>query len=323
MLKAQLIIIFSFSFLMLMGQNKPMIVLKEDQPEYVAGTEYKALVYLVNVKTENAEYVFSDEIRGVYEQVIPKDSSGAGILRFWVTGGAYDKNGKVKKRIEITAKYKENGKVVSVTQDFTCLIRKPNVSFEIKSKSILYKKCDNNVKLLCSDFGNSFNPAYESTGAKIIKNTDLDKFSMIPYNDSCFLNVIYNGSLVISKKFYAIIPPIPVVKLFSDSIELGIDNTIPTNSKISVSITPELSFVSNYPKDARYRLDSWTVSVLRNNKVFTKKEIQGQKINLSAIGLSLVSDDILVFEIKDITRMNFMNEDSKVFVNKTFMVRIM
>lgn len=306
-----------------MGQHRPTIVLKEEQFEHIAGTEFKALVYLVNVKTDAVEYYFHDGGIGQKDGQIVKDSSGAGVLTFMVMPGSYDKKGKYKSRLKLTVNYKENGKDFSITQDFTYHVRKPKVYFECDSKLFLYKNCANEIKVFCSDFGDNFTPICTSRDAEIIDGPQPGQIKVVPAKDSVYIQTSTSEFYLDGKRFYAIAPPAPLLKIFSGETELSIGKAIPRNSKISIKITPEPSLSMACPKDVKYQLDSVSVTVLRNNKELIKKYFKGQEFSLPAIGLTLASDDILLFEIKYINRINFLNQVNKEKADKVFLVRVL
>ena len=316
MLTFRLTLIFVLSFLVVKGQQSQRILITENQDVVVAGYYYSASVYLINSKFENVEYYFFDKL-------IEKDSLGGGFFKFKVHAGAYDKNGKAIKTYKITAKYIENKKTLTISQDFSYTVTRPTLLIDSPVRGILYKNCGNEITVKCPDIGNSFNPICSVSGATIISGSQIGVFTIIPVSESVYLTVSSDGNQIGVEKILSIDPPTPNIQILSDSVEIDIDKPISSKGKLSIKVIPEHAFAKNYPYDARYKVASWSVTVLRNNKELLNKTFTEVDVDFSSLGIILLSGDYLIFNIKEVNRINFLNQiKPENSINSKYITRI-
>jgi hypothetical protein len=317
MFRFKLTLIFLFSFLIVAGQQSPDLFIKEQQTIVVAGEEYNGLLYLINCNFEEVEYY-------IHSRLLEKDSLGAGMIKFRGSAGAYDKNGKVNKTFTVSAKYIENKEVRTISKKFTYIVMRPTILVSSAVRGVLYKNCGNEITVKCPDIGNSFNPTYSADGATIINSSEIGLMTILPVDELAYLTVSIRGDKVAVEKFISANPPSPNILILSDSIEIDIDKPISSKGRLSIKIIPEPSFANNYPYDARYKIGSWSITILRNNKELLVKTFNDADVDMSSLGIKLLSGDYLIFNIKEVNRINFLNETkTENNINRKYIARIL
>jgi len=77
------------------------------------------------------------------------------------------------------------------------------------------------------------------------------------------------------------------------------------------------------PKDARYKVFEWDVTLARGRRALGQKKVNGPNVNLTDLASKARAGDRLVIEIKEVKRLNFKSETESVpGVNDIFTIPI-
>lgn len=316
-MKNTVLFIFLFTTLLAHAQKPdPSLEIIPQQESWVAGTDFEARAVLVNGPMKEAEFFFS-------QTPIPKDRDGAGLIKFKVSGGAYDAAGQVRKQFEITVRYKQKGKTVTLTTKHTYLVKRPAMVYKVPAGELLYTYCGNELFVTCPDLGTQYNPSFQASGSLLIKGSLKGQVTAVPTYGEVTLNVSSSGLALDTKKFKAVAPPLPTLRLLLDSIPCTSMQAVSSKSKLYLSIEPDAAFFAKYPKDARYNLAQGFLKVTRNGITVGSAAITNQTIDLSTLGISFQKNDVLNFEMAGINRTNFLNQQiAEKELTQTFVLTI-
>jgi hypothetical protein len=81
--------------------------------------------------------------------------------------------------------------------------------------------------------------------------------------------------------------------------------SVPGPRSLEVRAIADESFKSFLPKDARYRVAEWEVSLARGSRALKTKKVYNQEVSLNDFASLVRSGDRLVIEIKKVERLNF------------------
>ncbi|MDF2457542.1 MAG: gliding motility-like protein [Cytophagaceae bacterium] len=294
----------------------PTLEIVPQQESWMAGTDFEARAVLVNGPMKEAEFFFS-------KTPIPKDMDGAGRIKFRVSPGAYDAAGQVRKEFEITVRYKQKGKIITLTTKHIYVVKRPNLIYKGPVGSLLYTYCGNELFVTCPDLGAQYNPSFQASGSLLIKGSQKGQLIAVPTYQEVILHVSSGGAAIDTKKFKAVAPPLPTLHLLLDSMPCKPMQAVSSKSKLYLSIEPDADFFANYPKDARYNLAQGFLKVTRNGITVGSAEFTDQTIDLSTLGITFQKKDVLNFEIAGVNRQNFLNQQiAEKGLTQTFLLTI-
>ena len=99
----------------------------------------------------------------------------------------------------------------------------------------------------------------------------------------------------------------PTIKALSGGRELDLKRGVPVPGPRSLEIkaVPDQSFAEFLPKDARYRVSQWEVTLARGSRPVKTERVNSENINLNAFASLARPGDRIVIEVKQVQRMNF------------------
>lgn len=262
-----------------------------------SGTKYKAKMFISATSTSLTPKMSSSS-GGV--QV---DGEGVGVLEFTASGGTVEGAKKTWQGSITIRNAAGEDTTLTVKQEYTVV--SPVIEIESGTINSLYLKCGNDLKVKVPALGVEYNPKFTVSGGTYL-NGQGGKGSIIivPNSSSVSLTVASGGSSIGTKKFGVKMVPKPEVKARGLNLKQG--GTCPRS--ITIDAIPDASFKSQLPKDARYRVSGFVVTLARGKRVIGTVNSTGQTANLSSIGAKAKPGDRLVIEVKSVQRMNFQNK---------------
>ncbi len=270
-----------------------------------AGTKYKARMFISATSTSIKPSMRSSA------GGVSVDGEGVGVLEFTASGGTVE-GAKKTWQGSITIK-NSAGKdtTLTVKQEYTVV--SPVIEIESGTINSLYLKCGNDLKVKVPALGVEYKPSFTASGGSV-QNGSGGKGSIIivPNSASVTLNVSSGGNRIGSKKFKVKMVPKPTVKARGLNMKQG--GACPRSLTLNAIADP--SFKDQLPKDARYRVSGFTVTLARGRRVIGTVNSNGQTANTSSLGAKAREGDRLVIEVKGVQRMNFKNQVENVSMPK-------
>lgn len=267
-----------------------------------AGTKYKAEMFIA------ASSSGVSPTMAYNGQSIPV-VAGRGNVEFTATGGAYDKDGNVKKTWEGTITIpKSDGGDTTFPVKTEYIVAKPVIQVQSASVQALYASCGNELKVGVPALGATYQPSFGGSGASFIQGANKGDVTVVPTSlNDVTLSVSSGGNLIGSEKFKVRPVPRPEVKAFSNTKELDAKNgsAAPYPSSIEVRALAEEGFRNFLPKDAQFRVNSFDVFLVRGGRATAPVSSNGSKANIGGIVSQARPGDQLLIEIKGVQRMNF------------------
>jgi gliding motility-associated protein GldM len=237
--------------------------------------------------------------------------SGVGKISFLTTPGSYDKNGLAKKTFKAAIRLKVPGGDSTFYTDVDYFVAKPVIQVQSASVSALYLNAGNELNVQVPALGVSYNPQFKVQGATVVTGTARGVVTVIPNAAEVKLNVYNNDSFldVISFKVRAIPKPTIQITAGGKTINERMGIPAPGPRKLEIKAIPDEGFLSFLPKDARYRVSEWEVTLARGSRPLqVKKVLQQQEVTLSDFAALAQSGDRIVVEVKKVERLNYKNE---------------
>ncbi|MEL6539636.1 MAG: GldM family protein, partial [Bacteroidota bacterium] len=138
--------------------------------------------------------------------------------------------------------------------------------------------------------------------------------TIIPKSAKVILN-IYNGDSLIEKKPFGVRRiPKPDIQLTSRGQAINERQGMPAPGprSLEVKASADESFKAFLPKDARYKVLQWEVSLARGSRALKVAKFSIQKGSLTAFASAARPGDRLVIEIKKVGRLNFRGDIEEV-----------
>ena len=305
-------------------------LLTSDSNMVVAGMNYKADLFLGASSSAIIPRMFIDgkEIK------VSKD--GIGDVSLPTPANAkFDSNGISLQKIKATIKQfnPATGEEIVTDKFFEYKIVKPNLDIQAGAVSALYKNCGNEMVVKCSALGPNYYPTFKVTGGEVIRDQkNKEMVTIIPSND--FKNLkdakvvlqVFNGSILLGNVEYPVRKvPMPQVSVLANNKlvdeKKGVNPDIIKN--LSIKITPDESFASFLPKDAKYKVSRWAVSAIKGTNALFTKNIEDQN-SFTFSGnekMVLYQADRILIEVKNVVRVNCKNEEEGVFEGGAMVIK--
>jgi gliding motility-associated protein GldM len=300
--------------------DKIVAMVRPDAKVLAAGTKYKAEMFIAASSsgvTPTMKYNGSS---------IPV-SGGMGKIEFTAQGGAYDKEGKLKKtwKGSITVRT-PSGKDTTFehTEEYTVV--KPVIQVQSAAVQALYANCGNELNIAVPALGAEYRPSFSGSGAQIIPGSKTGDVTIVPTSTEVNLSVSSGGNLIGTEKFKVRPVPRPSVKPFSGgrelNVKLGLDAPYPTT--IDMRAVAEEGFAALLPKDARFKVTETEVYLVRGKRPVGASVRGDDRIGIGGLTSQARPGDRLVIEVKSVKRMNFKGQtiDTQVSGSPTFSVQL-
>ncbi len=276
-----------------------------------AGTNYKADMFISASSSGIKPTMY---MNGKPIQV----EGGFGKVDFKVGAAAkYDKDGMAEKSFEAAISLKlPGGRDTTYKETIKYFVVKPTISVQSASVGALYLNCGNELDVQVPQLGANYNPAFTASGAAVIRGRQKGLVTLVPNKAKVRLNVSSGGSAIGSRNF-------PVRRVPKPDLQVLTSKRKPVNERqgndrnelrsLEAKAIADESFKQFLPKDARYRVTKWEVTLARGARpIGAPMRMTREKANLSQLLSKAQSGDRLVVEIKEVKRMNFRDNIEKV-----------
>lgn len=283
-----------------------------------AGTKYEADMFLAASSSAITPTMTHD---GRSIQVDNKSKMGK--VTFTATGGAYDKEGLVKKIWTGTIRFKFKGKDTAFPVKEEYYVARPAIQIQSASVSALYKNCGNELNVQVPALGSAYNPSFSaSAGTTVIKGSEKGKVTIIPTTAKSTLNVASGGFAIGSQEFNVRLIPKPTIELQNNGKKVDEKNGMPASGlgNFLVKALPEEHFKTFLPKDARYRVTTWDVYLVRGKRLIASKTISGEFVSMGEFRDKAMPGDRILVEVKGdgVQRKNFQDQVENVNVGTVY-----
>jgi len=236
---------------------------------------------------------------------------GRGKISFVATPGAYDKDGYAKKTFKATITLSDS--TYDVEHEY--VVAKPIIQIQSAAISSLYLNCGNELNVQVPALGSAYNPSFTTSGAENIKGAQKGIVTIIPTAPKVTLTVRSDGNLIGSQDFTVKRIPKPNVEISDRGKPINLKTGVPAPGPRSINIraVPDETFASLLPKDARYRVSEWELTLARGSRPVVTEKIRSESFNMSQQILSQAkSGDRIVIEVKRVQRMNYQGKTEEV-----------
>lgn len=290
--------------------DKIIAMASAESQTVAAGTKYRAKMFISASSTQ-----IKPTMRSSQGSVIVKGDVGE--LEFTAPAATdYDDRGLAKRKWQgsITIK-KADGQDTTFKFDQEYFIAKPVIKVQSGNVSALYLNCGNDLQIDVPALGASYDPSFTASGGDVIKGGKPGSITVVPTSPNVELTVSSGGNRIGVEKFKVKTLPKPDIKIMigGKEIDQKLGGACPRSLK-AVAVA-EQSVKDAVPKDARYKVTDWEVTLARGRKAV------GGVLRLSSDEAGLTSQagdskpgDRLVIEVKGVERLNFRGAREKVNV---------
>jgi len=279
-------------------------VVKPQSTIVAAGARYKAELFLAASSSGTSPQMTIDD------KAIPVDN-GIGRVDFLATPGSYNKEGLAKKTFRAAIKLPvPGGKDTTYVEDIAYFVAKPVIQVQSAAVQALYLNCGNELNVQVPALGTEYNPRFEATGASVITGQGKGLVTIVPQENEVKLNVYNNASLLGTQAFKVRTIPKPDISITSKGKPINEKQGMPAPGPRSLEVRAiaDESFKNFLPKDARYKVKQWEVTLARGSNAVKIKKISDQETSISELAAMARPGDRLVIEIKRVERLNFKGE---------------
>jgi gliding motility-associated protein GldM len=300
--------------------DKIVAMVRPEAKVLAAGTKYKAEMFIAASSS------------GVTPTMTYNGSSipvngGMGKIEFTAQGGAYDKEGKLKKtwKGSITVRT-PSGKDTTFTHTEEYTVVKPVIQVQSAAVQALYANCGNELNIAVPALGAEYRPSFSGSGAQFIQGSRTGDVMIVPTGTEVSLSVSSGGNLIGTEKFKVRPVPRPSVKPFAGgrelNIKLGLDAPYPTS--IDMRALAEEGFAALLPKDARFKVAETEVFLVRGKRPVGGAVRGDDRLNIGSLMSQARPGDRLYIEVKNVKRMNFKGQliDSQVSGSPSFSIQL-
>ncbi len=270
----------------------------------VAGTRYKADLFLTASSSGLKPEMYVDG------KPIPVED-GVGKIDLLTLPGTYNQDGVSKKTFKAAIKLSlPDGRESTFVEDVAYDVVKPVIQVQSAAIQALYLNCGNELNIQVPALGKEYNPKFTVTGADVLQGDGKGIINVVPRSAEVKLDIYNNESLLGTQIFEVRRIPKPDISITSNgkAVDEKQGMAVPGPRKLEVRVLADESFKNFLPKDARYRVAHWEISLARGSEAVKTKKISTQDVNLSDFVALARAGDRLVIEIKKVERLNFREE---------------
>jgi gliding motility-associated protein GldM len=273
-----------------------------------AGATYEADMFLTGSSTAILPEFFKDGGKLTVEE----DKTGVkmGKVKFVASGGAYGPDGLAKKTFKAEIKMNDT----TFTENIEYFVAQPVIKVTTGNVPTLYMNCGNFVNIEVPSLGTNYNPSFSAgSGATIIKGTKAGQVTIIPKQRRIQVAVSNAGTAIGTQEFAVKGIPEPryIAYIGNQPVDLRTGIRVNQLGQLRIVAEPEPNFKEEVPKDARYRIKKMEIILGRGTTgVQRGSEVEQLRGWIS----SARPGDKLIFDIKDVARRTFTDEEEKVDV---------
>jgi gliding motility-associated protein GldM len=251
----------------------------------------------------------------------PKTKMKFGKIEFVATAPSYDALGQSKQTFK--ARIDVKGKPYETEIEY--IVAKPVIRVTTGNAPQLYLNCGNTVNIEVPALGTNYSPTFTASGAQIVKGDKPSKVTIVPSQMKVSVTVTNGGANLGTEPFEVKRIPRPHVTSKDQNgraIDMKAGLKIAGLNSCKVSVEPDDTFKENAPKDANYRVRSMEVNLKRGVQYVKTMNINSENIDLTAWKADLRPGDVLVCNIKNVTRKTFLGEDDRVDFNEYVLISL-
>ena len=276
-----------------------------------AGTKYEAEMFLAASSDAISPTMTVDG------RTIPV-KNGRGQITFTASAGNYDAEGNAKKTWKGQVRFRQaNGQdtTFAVTQEY--VVAKPVMQIQSATVNSLYYECANDLTIQVPALGALYDPSFSASGASVSKGPKKGDVTIFPTGRSVKLNVSSNGNLIGSQEFTVKAVPMPQVVAYANGQQIDVKRGLnaPGPRVLEMRAVADKSFADMLPNEARYRVTSYTVYLVRGNRPVQTLNSSEPTINLTSLAQQARPGDRLAVEVKQVVRRNSRGETKAVAAN--------
>lgn len=277
-----------------------------------AGTKYEAEMFIAASASGITPEMYRD---GSKLPIV----DGKGKVEFIASAANYDSEGLSKKTYQAEIKIKSPRGDSTYRETIEYFVAKPVIQIQSAAVQALYLNCGNELTVQVPALGAAYNPSFTASGGTAIPGSKKGLVTIVPTGKQVTLNVSNSGTFIGAEKFPVKNLPLPtfVVKSGGNPVNMksGFSATaVPRN--ISLEAIPDESFALFLPKDARYRVTEFDVTLGRGARTVDKVTSSSPNVDLTRFVQLIRPGDRLVIEIKEVQRMNFKGDVEPVRVSQ-------
>ncbi len=281
--------------------DKIVAMVRPEARVVAAGTKFKADVFMAASASGITPTMV---VGGKPLNVI----DGMGKVEFTAQGGGFDKDGKATQFLKGEIRYRlpsGEEKVLPINEQYTVV--KPVIQVQSASVQALYANCGNDLNINVPALGADYRPSFSASGASVVQGAKAGDVTIIPTGTEVSISVSSGGNMIGTEKFKVRPVPKPAVKPFANgrelNIKMGLDAPYPTS--IEMRAVPEEGFAALLPKDARFKVASTEVTLVRSKRPVGSPVRGDDRIGIGGLMSQARPGDKLIIEVKDVKRMNF------------------
>ena len=232
-----------------------------------------------------------------------KQVDGVGTIKIPATGGS---NAGTKKSWKGKISLPEKDETFEVEGEYTVIA--PTMVIQSAAVQALYEGCGNELKILVPALGSSYKPSFGGSGAQFLPGSQVGDVTVVPAMgaNSVTISVSSGGQPIGTEKIRvrSVPPATAVIAGFTEEeMQTGKRGWKPR--QVTIQLKPDPDFASFLPKEANYRVNQWSASLVRGGRKAIQENAVGPTANLRQIGASSNRGDILSIQIKNAQRSNF------------------
>lgn len=270
-----------------------------------AGTKFEADMFIASSSSTALPTMTYDG------KTVPVDAKGFGKIEFTATpASSYDDRGLAERVIkgEIVTNVGGEDKVLPV--EYKYFVAQPVIKVSSEVVQQLYADCANELLIEVPALGNTYSPEFAVSNGNSIKGSKPGQLTVIP-GASGKVNIgVSSGGNKIGTVDYDIKPvPLPtLVPAASNGSEIDLSQAQAISSLMGLKMLakPEPTFARTMAKDANFEVTGGEMRLLRNEVPRQTVQItNGNSLAMRSLLESARAGDVVVFEIRQVTRTNF------------------
>ena len=291
--------------------DKVFVMAKPEAKYVAAGTNYKADLFLAASSSAVDPEMFRNG------SPLPVED-GFGKIEFKATAKSFDKNGQSKQSFVAEINYNDS----LFREEIEFIVVKPTLQITSDAVKALYLNCGNPLNVQCPQLGTQFAPTFSATGAQVFPEpNNRTSITVLPTGSrSVKLNVNSGGVFIGAETFPVRRVPSPTISLLNESRqEIDEAKGVAVRAlprQIVLKANPDPDFANALPKEARYRVTRWRITLASGGDIKQRQEPSSEAFNLNAWRSIARKGDRVVIEIFEVQRANYKNDAEKVSMSK-------
>jgi len=264
-----------------------------------AGTPYRAKLFIAASSSSSSPVMTSSA------GDVDVSDSGIGSLEFIASADKFDASGRAKKiwTGSITLKTPSGDSTFNISEEYE--VARPTLQFRSKAIQALYYNCGNNIEVSVPELGNYFDPLITAQGAYVENGADKKNVIIIPTEKKVEITVKSKGIYIGTEEFRVKPIPRPSIQVFSESGLLDLKKGGRFPRQIRIKAIPDEDFAEFLPRDARYKVTRFEISLIRNGIPREVRTVSDDQFDLSSMARIAQKGDRIVIDVKEVKRKNY------------------